>query len=89
MSKQITNRAQQGQIIAQTYGSIKRIDEHTYSVKSSSSSARGNRPYNVELTEIGWVCSCLDHRLRGVKCKHIYAIEFNLTSSRGIVSTIH
>lgn len=25
----------------------------------------------------GWVCSCFDHIYRGVKCKHIYSIEFS------------
>ncbi|MFL6399444.1 MAG: hypothetical protein ACJ72J_07680 [Nitrososphaeraceae archaeon] len=40
-------------------------------------SQSGNGAYNIQLTELGFVCSCADHEYRGVKCKHIHAIEFS------------
>ncbi len=34
--------------------------------------------YKILITSIGWVCSCADHMFRGIKCKHMYAVEFSL-----------
>jgi putative transposase len=34
--------------------------------------------YKIIIISIGWVCSCADHMFRGVKCKHIYSVEFTL-----------
>lgn len=73
MSKPTVNRQQQGELIAQIKGAIKRIDDANYIVSSQSS----NGSYNVHLTELGWNCSCPDHIYRGIKCKHIYAVEFS------------
>jgi transposase-like protein len=53
---------------------ITRIDHATYKVLSQS----GNGGYVVCLSEDEWRCECPDHRFRGVKCKHIWAIEFSL-----------
>jgi hypothetical protein len=39
--------------------------------------------YEVQLTELGFVCSCADHMYRGVKCKHIHAVEFNVALRKG------
>ena len=50
------------------------MDNTYYIVKSQS----GNGTYDVIATELGWTCSCPDHVHRGVKCKHIYAVEFSL-----------
>jgi transposase-like protein len=66
-------RESRGKAIAEMGNQITRMDEHTYKVKSQMS----NVIYNVKLTEIGWKCSCLDHVTRGVKCKHIWAVEFS------------
>jgi putative transposase len=66
-------RQQQGQIIVNSDGSIRRINELIYSVISQS----GNSNYEVHSTEIGWVCSCPDHKFRGVKCKHVWATEIS------------
>lgn len=63
-------RQQQGELIAKATGAIKRINELTYSVLSQS----GNGDYEVHSTDIGWVCSCPDHKFRGVQCKHIHAV---------------
>jgi putative transposase len=53
---------------------VKRLDERNLQVKSLP------RPeiYKILVTSIGWICSCADHMFRGVKCKHIYAVEFSL-----------
>jgi len=53
---------------------ISRIDPATYNVLSQS----GNGEYVVCLSEDEWRCECPDHRFRGVKCKHIWAVEFSL-----------
>jgi transposase-like protein len=53
---------------------ITRFDQATYKVLSQS----GNGEYAVCLSEDEWRCECPDHRFRGVKCKHIWAVEFSL-----------
>jgi transposase-like protein len=53
---------------------ITRMDASTYSVLSQSR----NGEYAVCLSEDEWRCECPDHRFRGVKCKHIFAVEFSL-----------
>src|SRR5919198_5202635 len=73
MQKQPNNRQQQGELIAQIKGAIKRINDVNYIVSSQS----GNGSYQIHLTELGWNCSCPDHLYRGVKCKHIHAVEFS------------
>src|ERR687887_970765 len=73
MSKQLIDRKEQGRIIAEMNGSVKRISDKSYTVSSQS----GNGSYNVTATEIGWNCSCPDHVYRGVKCKHVYAVEIS------------
>ena len=40
-----------------------------------SQSAKGK--YDIYQTKIGWTCSCPDHKFRGIKCKHIFAVEFS------------
>ncbi|MFY9966504.1 MAG: DDE-type integrase/transposase/recombinase [Nitrososphaeraceae archaeon] len=65
------DRKQLGQTIAQTFRAVRRVSEIRYRVKSQS----GNGKYEVRLTKIGWVCSCADHKFRGIRCKHIYAVE--------------
>ncbi len=69
----IGTREERGKAIAEKDGQIKRIDDYNYKVKSQSS----DNWYNVKLTEIGWKCTCPDHINRGVKCKHIFGVEFS------------
>jgi transposase-like protein len=64
-----------GQVIARAKRAIKRINQFRYFVKSQS----GNGKYEVRQTNLGWVCNCADHKFRGVRCKHIYAVEFSYT----------
>jgi len=68
-------REQRGLEIAKAQESqINRIDSATYQVLSQS----GNGECVVCLSEDEWRCECPDHRFRGVKCKHIWAVEFSL-----------
>ena len=69
----IGTRKDRGKVIAEKDGQIKRIDDYNYKVKSQSKDVS----YNVILTNIGWKCTCPDHETRGVKCKHIYAVEIS------------
>jgi hypothetical protein len=69
----IGTREDRGKAIAEKDGQIKRIDDYNYKVKSQSKDIS----YNVILTTIGWKCTSPDHETRGVKCKHIYAVEFS------------
>jgi transposase-like protein len=62
-----------GQTIAEKGTEIRRVDKFTYRVKSQS----GNREYQIISSELGWKCSCPDHVFRGVKCKHIFSVEFS------------
>jgi putative transposase len=68
-----TDRRQRGELIAKTRRSLKRINKLTYRVKSQTNGIY----YHVRTTNIGWKCECPDHVYRGVKCKHIFAVEFS------------
>jgi uncharacterized Zn finger protein len=70
-------RRQQGELIDQTKGSIKKLDDKNYVIDCQS----GNDSYNIQLTSLGFVCSCPDSKYRGVKCKHIHAIEFSIVAA--------
>jgi transposase-like protein len=74
-----------GNTIAQTTGDVRRIDEHTYTVKSKS--ARGEC-YDIIAGELGWLCSCPHHVYMGQKCKHIFAIEFSLKIQKTVVADV-
>jgi transposase-like protein/predicted RNA-binding Zn-ribbon protein involved in translation (DUF1610 family) len=67
------DREQRGMQIAQQENQVKRISENEYAVLSQSN----HGVYEVLKTSIGWMCSCPDHIYRGVKCKHIFAVEFS------------
>ena len=69
----MADRQQQGQLIAEAKGLVKRVDDKNYVVTSQS----GNGSYNVQVNELGFVCSCPDHLYRGVKCKNIHAVEIS------------
>jgi len=73
MSKTAISRQQLGLAIANIPGTVKRISELKYAVKSQN----GNGDYDVSLTDLGWLCSCPDHTYRGVKCKHVFAVEIS------------
>jgi putative transposase len=77
------SRLEQVQLIAQIKDEIKRIDEFTYVVKSQSNDGS----YNIHSTELGWKCDCPDHTHRGVKCKHIYAVEVSFALRKEVEIT--
>jgi putative transposase len=78
-------RQQKGQAIASQDGCIKRIDEHSYKVKSQS----GNGAYDVIAGELGWLCSCPDHIYRHhQKCKHIFAVQLSLALRKTVASEV-
>jgi transposase-like protein len=66
-------REQKGEEIAKN-GSVKRINEFTYTVKSQS----GNGEYSVWKNRNDWVCNCPDHFYRNVVCKHLVAVRISL-----------
>ena len=63
-----------GQEIASQEGSVKRISDNEYEVQSQSEKYFW---YSVRKMDTGWVCSCPDYQTRGVKCKHIFAVQFS------------
>jgi putative transposase len=67
-------REQRGWEIANNFGSVKRIDAYSYSVKSQS----GNGEYSINKKNDQWSCSCPDYVYRHVKCKHIFACEISV-----------
>jgi len=71
--QELDPRMMKGREIRADLGSIRRITSDSYKVKSQSSDTY----YNVENTAIGWKCNCPDHRFRGAKCKHIWAVELS------------
>ena len=71
----ITNlREERGEQIAANRDQILRVVDGFYRVKSQSN----DRYYDVNNTSIGWKCTCPDHKFRGSKCKHIWAIAISL-----------
>jgi transposase-like protein len=74
-SNKLDGRKQRGlQIAEKTEKQVSQIDQATYRVHSQS----GNGEYAVFLSENEWHCECPDHHYRGVKCKHIWAVDFSL-----------
>jgi transposase-like protein len=67
------DRRQRGELIAKARRNLKRINKLTYRVKSQTNGSS----YHVRTTNIGWSCECADYKFRGVKCKHIFAVEIS------------
>lgn len=67
-------REMKGQEIASQEGQIKRLSDNEYQVLSQS---RKFTVYSVRKMETGWMCSCPDYQTRGVRCKHIFAVQFS------------
>jgi len=66
---QILTRKQRGDKIASQ--DIDQINSSTFYVRSQS----GKGGYSVTMFQGKWTCDCFDHKYRGKKCKHIYAVE--------------
>jgi transposase-like protein len=80
----INEREMRGQSIAQQFGWVHRVDEHTYMVHSQ----RLDREYRVEQTEAGWVCECPDAMFRLLKCKHVWAVEISWTLRKRVEESV-
>jgi len=77
-------RETRGRAIAEAEGQIKRIDAYTYQVRSQS----GNGWYPLIAMKSSWLCSCPDFIFRGVKCKHIWAVEISLKLRERVASQV-
>ncbi len=71
-------RAVKGKEIAEKFGAVTRLDETCYKVASQ----RTREIYQIDSTERGWICNCPDQKYRGVKCKHIWAVEYSFQIRR-------
>jgi transposase-like protein len=78
-------REMRGKAIAETEGSIKRIDSCSYEVRSQSDSKRF---YQVIATEYGWACSCPDQMNRGLDCKHILGVQISLALRKKVEASV-
>ena len=63
------SREVRGKAIADLGNQIKKVDDHSFKVKSQS----GSKVYEVKATPNRMTCDCLDFVYRGGKCKHIQA----------------
>jgi len=73
MATQIQTRKERGDKIAPE--DIIEINSSSYFVKSQS--ARGG--YSVTRAGRNWTCDCPDHKYRQVECKHIHAVQAQLS----------
>ena len=73
-----TTREERGKAIVKKAGQIKKIDDHSFTVKSQN----GHGVYEVKATETGMTCTCPDFIKRGIPCKHILATRFYLEIQR-------
>ena len=61
-------------IVKNNKNQIRKVNDSSYTVLSQN----GNGSYLASLIEEGWICECPDFRFRGLRCKHIWAVEFSL-----------
>jgi transposase len=69
-----SRRDARGKEIADQGNQIKRINDHSFKVKSQS----GKGVYEVKQTKDGMACTCPDFTYRGGRCKHIASIRYYL-----------
>jgi Transposase len=74
----IGTREDRGKAIASQSDNIKKVDDHSFKVKSQS----GHGYYDVKETQFGMTCTCKDFQNRGGKCKHILATKYYLEIER-------
>jgi putative transposase len=75
MATQILTRKQRGETIVKVSQEIERVSEFTFRVHSQ----KGRGEYTVTNEHGLCSCDCPDFKFRGVKCKHIFAVEFALS----------
>jgi transposase-like protein len=72
MQTGVLSREEKGRMIAEKPKQVVRLDENTYRVSSQS----GDGMYSVNRRANGsWICNCLHHYYRQVRCKHIIAAQ--------------
>src|SRR4051794_818564 len=69
----MNERQERGRLLAQSKG-IRKVEGVTWLVPSQSQNAGG-----YVVNTLAGTCSCPDHEVRRVKCKHQWAIEFAQT----------
>ncbi|MCJ8306750.1 MAG: hypothetical protein HRU07_06850 [Nitrosopumilus sp.] len=77
-------KKERGKEIAEKNNQIKRIDETHYTVNSQSR----KKQHEVISTEFGWICSCEDHIIRKVQCKHNHAVEISLSIRKEVKTNV-
>jgi len=82
----LDSREVRGKAIAEQGDQIKKVNDHSFKVKSQS----GSKVYEVKTTPNGMTCDCPDFVYRGGKCKHIqatrYYLEIEKDTPHGIVT---
>ena len=63
-----------GKAIADQGDQIKKVNDHSFKVKSQS----GSKVYEVKTTPNGMTCTCPNFVYRGGKCKHTQATRYYL-----------
>jgi hypothetical protein len=74
MATESRRDARGGKDIAAKGDQIKKVNDHSFNVKSQS----GNKAYEVKETPTGMTCTCPDFLYRGGRCKHIASIRYYL-----------
>jgi len=77
-------RELRGRTIAENEGSVKRIDDNSYKVRSQS----GKGWYDLYSLSGSWYCSCPDQVFRDTRCKHVYAVQFSLALRQKVASQV-
>jgi len=79
-------REERGKAIADQGDQIRKINNHSFKVKSQS----GSKVYEVKATPNGMTCTCPDFVYHGGKCKHIaatrYYLEIEKDTPQGVVT---
>jgi len=72
------------EIVNNKKSQVRRLDESNYEVRSQSKKGI----YYVSLIKNEWVCDCPDHRFRGIKCKHAFAVEFSIDLREQVLKNV-
>lgn len=75
--EKINKREDKGKVLAETNTIYRIIGKDVFYVESESTDAMFYYiMFNTE-KEFEW-CSCIDHSVRGKRCKHIFAVEYSI-----------
>ncbi len=68
------------QIYNSNQNNIKNVSSFSYRVLSQN----GNGAYIVSKVDAKWVCECPDHKFRGLKCKHAWAVDISINLRQAV-----